>query len=104
MNKLLSLNFAIIKYNTLNKVFLGNTESLLYPLSGQPWFFGMQIQYTICSASRFMGPCWVGYVVSLSASHRVGSGFVFWQGHTKDHHINGTNYLRALHTCVGVVV
>ena len=40
-------------------------------------------------------PCWVGLVVSMSASHMVGCGFASRPGHTKDHHKNGTNCLSA---------
>ena len=32
---------------------------------------------------------------SVSASHKVGSGFVFRPGHTKDHHKNVSNCLLA---------
>ena len=40
-------------------------------------------------------PCQVGLVVSVSASHTVGSKFASQRGHTKDHHRNGTNCLPA---------
>ena len=30
-------------------------------------------------------PCRVGLVVSVSASHAIGRGFVYRPGHTKDH-------------------
>ena len=42
-------------------------------------------------------------VVSVSASHAVGCGFVSWPSHTKDHHHdhkNGTNCLPAWHACI----
>ena len=39
----------------------------------------------------------VGLVVSVSASHTVGRGFVSRPGHTKDHHKNCTNCLPAWH-------
>ena len=42
-------------------------------------------------------PCWVGLMVSVSASHTVGCGFASRPGHTKDHHKNGTNCLLAWH-------
>ena len=48
-------------------------------------------------------PCWIGLVVSVSASYTVGCGFVLRQGHTKDQHKNGTNCLPAWHTCIRVV-
>ena len=51
-----------------------------------------------------LSPCWVGLVVSMSASHTVGCGFTSRPGHTKDHHKNGTNCLPALHACVRVGV
>ena len=41
-------------------------------------------------------PCWVGLVVSVSASHTVGHEFASL-GHTKDHHKNGTNCLPSWH-------
>ena len=47
-------------------------------------------------------PCRVGLLVSVSASHTVGYGFVPWPGHTKDHHKYGTNCLPALHKCFRV--
>ena len=37
------------------------------------------------------------FVVSVSASHTLGRGFASRQGHTKDHHKNGTNCLPAWH-------
>ena len=40
-------------------------------------------------------------IVSMSASHAVGGGFVPRPGHTKDHE-NGTNCLTAWHPCVRV--
>ena len=40
-------------------------------------------------------PCGVGLVVSMFASHTVGCGFASRQGHTKDHHKNGTYCLPA---------
>ena len=40
-------------------------------------------------------PCWVGSVVSVSASRTVGREFASRPGHTKDHHKNGTNCLPA---------
>ena len=40
------------------------------------------------------GPCRVGLVVSVSASHSVGRGFASRPGHTNDHH---NNCLAALH-------
>ena len=46
-----------------------------------------------------MGPCRVGLVVSVSASHMVGRGFASRLGHTKDHHKIGTNCLPAIHAC-----
>ena len=36
--------------------------------------------------NRAMGPCPIGYVVSVSASHTVGREFTSRLGHTKDHH------------------
>ena len=45
-----------------------------------------------------------GLVVSVSASHNEGRGFVPRPGHTKGHHKNGTNCLPALHACVKVGV
>ena len=39
-----------------------------------------------------------GSVVSVSASHAVGHGFVFLLGHTKHHYENGTNCLLAWHS------
>ena len=36
-----------------------------------------------------------GWLVSLSASHRVSREFASQPGHTKDHHKNGTNCLPA---------
>ena len=41
------------------------------------------------------GPCLVGLVVSMSASHTVGRVFASRPGYTKDHHKNGTNCLPA---------
>ena len=49
---------------------------------------------TVCFYSN---NCWVGLVVSVSASHTVGHEFASRQGHTKDHHKNGTNCLPAWH-------
>ena len=43
-------------------------------------------------------------VVSVSASHTVGRGSASRPDHITDHHENGTNYLPAWHTCVGVGV
>ena len=40
----------------------------------------------------------------MSASHAVGQVFASRQGHTKDHHNNGTSCLPALHSCVRVGV
>ena len=42
-------------------------------------------------------PCRVGSVGSVSASRTVGREFASRPGHTKDHHINGTNCLPAWH-------
>ena len=41
------------------------------------------------------GPCLVGLVVSMSASHTEGRVFASRPGYTKDHHKNGTNCLPA---------
>ena len=46
----------------------------------------------------------VGLVISVSASHAVGSRFAPRTGHTKDYHKNGTNCLPAWHECVRVGV
>ena len=51
-----------------------------------------------------MGPCQVGSVDSVSASHTVGRDFAPRSGHTKDHHKNGTKCLPAWHACVRVGV
>ena len=42
-------------------------------------------------------PCWVGIVVSVSASHTVGREFASRPDHTKDHHKNSTHCLPAWH-------
>ena len=47
--------------------------------------------------STTMGPCWVGLVVSVSASHTVSREFPSRPGHTKGLHKNGTNCLPAWH-------
>ena len=41
--------------------------------------------------------CWVGLVVSVSASHTVGRELASRPGNTKDHHKNGTNCFPAWH-------
>ena len=46
---------------------------------------------------QWSGPCRVGLVVSLSASHTVDHEFASRPGHTKDHHKNGTSCLPAWH-------
>ena len=46
------------------------------------------------------GPCRVGLVVSLSASHTVGRGFASRPGHTKDQYKNGMNCLPALQASI----
>ena len=51
-----------------------------------------------------MGPRPAGLVVSLSASHAVGRGFMPRTGHTKGHHRNGTNCLPPWHAFVSAVV
>ena len=43
----------------------------------------------------FAGPCRVGSVGSVSASHTEGREFASRPGHTKDHHKNRTNCLPA---------
>ena len=43
-----------------------------------------------------------GLMVSVSASHVVGSEFAPQPGHTKEHHKNGTDCLPAWHTCIKV--
>ena len=45
-------------------------------------------------------PRWSGLLVSVSAYHAVDRGFMPRQGHTKDHHRNGTNCLPAWHACI----
>ena len=50
------------------------------------------------------GPCWVGLVVSMSASHVLGHGYAPWPGDTKDHHKNFTNCHPALYAYVRVGV
>ena len=40
----------------------------------------------------------------FGASHAIGHEFTPLQGHTKDHHKNGTNCLPAWNTCVRVGV
>ena len=43
------------------------------------------------------GPCRVGLVVSVSASHSLDREFASRPGHTKDHHKNGTDCLPVWH-------
>ena len=42
-----------------------------------------------------LGPCRVGLVISVSASHTAGHEFTSRPGHTKDHHKNSTMFLPA---------
>ena len=49
--------------------------------------------YKNVSTMQSHRPRLYGLVVSVSASHVVGSGFAPRSGHTKDHHKNGTNCL-----------
>ena len=46
----------------------------------------------------------VGLVISVSASHVVGHGFMPQTDHTKDHHKNGSNFHPAWHACIRVGV
>ena len=48
--------------------------------------------------------CWDGLMVSLSATHAVGYGFVSWLGHIKDQHKTDASYLPVLHAGVRVGV
>ena len=52
--------------------------------------------HTLAFNMRY-GPCRVGLVVSVSASHTVDHEFTSRPGHTKDHHKNGTDCLPAWH-------
>ena len=52
------------------------------------------IRYTHIDTN--LSPCWVGLVVSVSASNTVGRGFASRPGHTKDHK-NGTKCLPVWH-------
>ena len=47
---------------------------------------------------------WDGLMVSMSASHVVGHGFVPWQGHTKDHHEKDTNCSPTWHAGIRIGV
>ena len=46
--------------------------------------------------------CRVGFVVSVSTSHKVSHEFASRPGHTKDHHKNGTNCLPVWHASLTV--
>ena len=55
--------------------------------------------YCVGAGARLdpQGPCRVGLVVSVSASHSLGREFASRPGHTKDHHKNGTDCLPVWH-------
>ena len=54
-------------------------------------------QVSLARREKFVKPCLVGLVISVSASHTVVREFASRPGHTKDHHKNGTNCLPAWH-------
>ena len=49
------------------------------------------------NGTYFFGPCQVGLVVSVAASHTVGHEFTSRPGHTNDNHKNVTNWLPPRH-------
>ena len=51
-----------------------------------------------------LGPCRVGLVISVSASHTVGREFASRPGHTKDHHKMVQNASLHKHACIRVGV